>query len=44
MTEVKDKSTVKLRPGFSMREMGLASIAYRILPSMRMNSSTNSLQ
>lgn len=42
MIEIKDKSTIKLRTGFSMREMGLASI--RILPSMRMNSSTNSLQ
>lgn len=40
MTEVKDKSTVKLRPGFSMS--WICSI--RILPSMRMNSSTNSLQ
>lgn len=28
MIEIKDKSTVKLRPGFSMREMGLAS--YRL--------------
>lgn len=25
MIEIKDKSTIKLRPGFSMREMGLAS-------------------